>query len=47
LAIAQSEKALADNTISPELRAVYLAWLIHLVGDLHQPLHCASLVNDV
>ncbi len=24
-------------------RAMYLAWLIHLVGDVHQPLHCASV----
>jgi len=31
---------------SMEARAVYLSWLIHLVGDLHQPLHCATLVND-
>lgn len=22
----------------------YLSWLIHLVGDIHQPLHCVSLV---
>jgi S1/P1 Nuclease len=43
--IAQSEKGLADRSSSPQIRAVYLSWLIHLVGDLHQPLHCASLVN--
>jgi len=28
-------------------RAVHLSWLVHLVGDLHQPLHAATLVNDV
>ncbi|MEZ4702847.1 MAG: S1/P1 nuclease [Rhodothermales bacterium] len=27
------------------LRAVHLSWLIHLIGDLHQPLHAATLVN--
>jgi hypothetical protein len=27
-------------------RAVYLCWLIHLVGDIHQPLHCASLWTE-
>jgi len=27
-------------------RAVYLSYLIHLVGDIHQPLHCASLFNN-
>ncbi len=26
-------------------RAVYLAWLFHLAGDIHQPLHCTSLFS--
>ena len=43
--IAQSEKMLRDPNSSPEVRAVYLSWLIHLVGDVHQPLHCSTLVN--
>lgn len=43
--IAQSERSLQDQSISPELKAVYLSWLIHLVGDIHQPLHCCTLVN--
>jgi hypothetical protein len=41
--LAQCEKTLNDTNASPELRAVYLSWLIHLVGDIHQPLHCVSL----
>ena len=44
--IAQSEKMLRDQNSSPEVRAIYLSWLIHLVGDIHQPLHCSTLVND-
>ncbi len=44
--IAQCEKVLSDTNASPELQAVHLSYLIHLVGDLHQPLHCASLFND-
>lgn len=44
--IAQSEKVLSDHNAPAEERAVYLSWLIHLVGDIHQPLHCASLVNE-
>ena len=44
--ITQCEKGLTSTSISPELRAVYLSYLIHLIGDLHQPLHCASLFND-
>lgn len=27
-------------------KPLYLCWLIHLVGDIHQPLHCASLWNE-
>ena len=30
----------ADTT-----KAVALAWLLHLVGDIHQPLHCSSRVT--
>lgn len=44
--IAQSEKALGDTNAAPVLRAVYLSWLIHLIGDLHQPLHCSSLFTE-
>lgn len=40
--LAQSDKVLTDTTASAEARAASLSWLIHLVGDIHQPLHCAS-----
>ena len=45
-AIQQCEKTLSSRKASPEERAVFLSWLIHLVGDLHQPLHCASLFDS-
>jgi hypothetical protein len=41
--------ALADNESvvkkenDPERRAIALAWLFHLAGDIHQPLHTAQL----
>jgi hypothetical protein len=44
--IQQCEKALSDRRASPLERAVSLSWLIHLIGDLHQPLHCSSLFNS-
>jgi hypothetical protein len=44
--IGQCEKILADKKASPEERAVYLSWLIHLIGDEHMPLHCCSLFTD-
>jgi hypothetical protein len=40
------ETILSMTNLSPGVRAVYLSWLIHLVGDLRQPLHCASLFTD-
>ena len=30
---------------APTLRSVHLCWLLHLVGDSHQPLHSSSLVT--
>jgi hypothetical protein len=30
---------------SSEDRAVYLCWLLHLVGDLHQPLHASKVYS--
>jgi len=44
--IEQCEKILGDTKSSSEERAVYLSWIIHLIGDLHQPLHCSALVNE-
>jgi S1/P1 Nuclease len=42
----QCENILKEQNSSLEERAVYLSWLIHLVGDIHQPLHCSTLVNQ-
>ena len=30
---------------SPELKAVGLAWVLHLVGDIHQPLHASGRIS--
>ena len=37
---------LADARRPAADRAIALAWLVHLVGDVHQPLHCESRVTD-
>lgn len=29
-----------------EDRAVHFCWLMHLVGDIHQPLHCTALFSE-
>jgi hypothetical protein len=44
--IAQCEKILADTKETLLERAVYLSWVIHLIGDLHMPLHCCSLFTS-
>jgi hypothetical protein len=36
---------LADPGRPASARAVALAWVLHLVGDVHQPLHCSSRVT--
>jgi len=45
-AIDYARNKVNDTRLDAETRAMFLAWLIHLVGDIHQPLHCASLFND-
>jgi hypothetical protein len=34
---------MVKNNSDPQRKAVALAWLFHLVGDIHQPLHTAQL----
>jgi hypothetical protein len=33
---------LADETYDPELRYEALKYILHFMGDMHQPLHCAT-----
>jgi S1/P1 Nuclease len=41
-ALAENEST-AKNDSEPQRKAVALAWLFHLVADIHQPLHTAQL----
>lgn len=46
--IAQEQRivpALANAALADSVRAVDLAWLLHLVGDAHQPLHNSSRIS--
>ena len=45
--IGKSEAILLSSTASAQDKAEKMSWLIHLVGDVHQPLHCATLINSV
>ena len=40
------EKQLADRSATPQQRLDALKWVVHLVGDLHQPLHAAERDHD-
>jgi hypothetical protein len=44
-AIALHTERLRAAATSPADRAVSLCWLVHLVGDVHQPCHAASLYS--
>jgi len=41
-AMAENESVVKQEN-EPERKAVALAWLFHLVGDIHQPLHAAQI----
>jgi hypothetical protein len=37
---------LNNHTTSIPDKAIALCWVVHLVGDIHQPLHCSEFYND-
>jgi len=41
--LAKAYAEIPDPTIPVEERAIDLLWIFHLVGDMHQPCHCAQL----
>lgn len=45
-AFALNWKVLNDAAASDTERAVALCWVLHLAGDIHQPLHAAQLVSQ-
>ncbi len=42
----ESLKTLRDSSNDNAERAAALSWIIHLVGDAHQPLHCTALIGE-
>ncbi|OGT43214.1 MAG: hypothetical protein A3F13_06205 [Gammaproteobacteria bacterium RIFCSPHIGHO2_12_FULL_40_19] len=44
-AIARAEKIVSDPSENNARRAKYLSFLVHFIGDIHQPLHCATLYD--
>jgi S1/P1 Nuclease len=44
-AVKNSSQIVRDEYSPTDKRAVHLCWLLHLVGDAHQPLHAVTLVS--
>ncbi len=44
-ALDYNTRLLADNSRPLDERAVALCWVLHLMGDIHQPLHTGSLFS--
>ncbi len=44
-AIHQIEPVVANQKANPYERARFLAFLVHLIGDIHQPLHTTSRIS--
>ncbi len=40
--ITEFRKTIADPAVTPEARREALMFLVHFVGDMHQPLHCSD-----
>jgi len=40
------QNAMTNEGTNPKDKAIYLAWILHLVGDIHQPLHTSARVTD-
>jgi hypothetical protein len=38
---------MSNPQLKPDAQAYNLVWLIHLIGDAHQPLHCATRVSKL
>lgn len=46
-ALQYNAKQLQNQNITAQERAIAVSWILHLIGDIHQPLHAASLYSSV
>jgi hypothetical protein len=46
LRLRESEARVRDSSLAASDRAIALAWILHLVGDVHQPLHSSGRVTE-
>lgn len=43
----ESVRTVQNSSLPMEQRAAHLSWILHLVGDVHQPLHTVALVSEI
>ena len=41
------DKVIRDASASDKDKAIAIAWIMHLAGDIHQPLHTSARVTDL
>ena len=41
------DKVIRDASASDEHKAIAIAWIMHIGGDIHQPLHTSARITDV
>jgi hypothetical protein len=44
--LSEFEKAIRSSSESDKDKAIAIAWIMHLTGDIHQPLHTSARVTD-
>src|SRR5205085_2375053 len=45
-ALRQAEDDIASPKTSPADKAIAVCWMLHLCGDIHQPLHCTTFFSS-
>lgn len=45
--LVEFDKVLKDSTVSDAEKAIALAWILHLGGDIHQPLHTSARITEL
>ena len=45
--LVEFDKVIRDSVASDKDKAIAIAWIMHLTGDIHQPLHTSARVTDL
>jgi hypothetical protein len=45
--LSEFDKVLKNAAVSDEEKAIALAWILHLGGDIHQPLHTSARITEL